>query len=49
MHTLRYVLNFLPLVLGRKAWVRTAWTALRERPIAVCGLGGSCVVDPTFD
>lgn len=49
MLTLRYALNLLPLVLARRVWVRTALKALREHPIAVCGRGGSYVVDPTFD
>ncbi len=48
MLTLRYALNLLPLVLARKVWVRTAWRALREHPIAVCGRDGSYIVDPDF-
>ncbi len=49
MHSGRYVWNVVSLWLTRKISLRTVVHAVQSRPVAVAGLGGSYIVDPTFE
>lgn len=44
-----YAWNVLALLVSHKVTWRIATHALRERPIAVAGRGGSYVLDPDFE
>lgn len=41
-----YFFNLMKLFLARKINFQTVKWAMKERPIAVCGRGGSYEVDP---
>ncbi|WP_157055989.1 hypothetical protein [Candidatus Burkholderia verschuerenii] len=46
---MRYAWAAFTLLATRCISARTFFKALREKPIAVCGKGGSYVVDPDFE
>jgi hypothetical protein len=48
MKTMQYAWNLLGLWVNRKIGTRTFCMAMWQRPMAVCGKGGSYHVDP-FD
>ncbi len=47
--TCRYTWNAACYLLRRRIRFRTFVMALRERPIAVAGKGGSYILDPDFE
>lgn len=44
-----YFYNALSLLIHRNIGFRNFLYCLKVRPIAVCGRGGSFIVDPDFD